>query len=111
MSDESPYSKREQDEWRNEIRSALERIEESLIADDRTVAELTRITSHNSGQIKALWDSWERNQKATKLIEDISSFWKVGRWFVLFVIGAGALYAALKTLATAQLSKLLDFFK
>lgn len=102
---DDPYTKREQDEWRSEIRDQFNRIEEHFkerqVAYEalmKSNADLAKIASHNSGQIVALWKAHEENKKANELIEDITRFWKVGKWFVYLVIGAGALFSAVKML-------------
>lgn len=109
--DESPYSKREQDEWRSEIRAQLTRIEDLSQSNAKTNAELARIASHNSGQIIALWKSMEEALEASKFLKDMHGFWNVTRWFIGFIVSVGVLFTALKVIASVHVGKLLDLFK
>lgn len=63
----------------------------------KNVNELTKITSHNSGQIIALWESMEKEQKATALIRDIASAGRITKWIAFLIITCGAVYSAIKT--------------
>lgn len=119
MADESPYTKRELDEWRNTmtkdnelIKDSLEKINESIFQKGelyaKTVQELAKITSHNSGQILALWEAQKKDQKATNLINDIASFGTVTKWIFYIIVSLGAVYSAVKLLAS---SWLINIFK
>jgi hypothetical protein len=63
-----------------------------------TVDSLAKTTSHNSGQITALWVKLNEEKDATKLIKDIASFGKIVKWIAYFIIGFGALFSAIKSI-------------
>lgn len=104
MTDDSPYTKREVDEWRNDVKEHLNVITDSLddmkVSDTayaKTVNELAKITSNNAGQIIAIWNALEADRKAVKLIEDIMATWKVTKWVIGFVVAMCGLVVALKS--------------
>lgn len=109
MTDESPYSKREQDDWRNEVRKLFDDQNKKLEKYDSTIALLSRVSTTNSGMIIKIQDDLREEKKATKLITDIVSFWKVTKWFVYAVVGLGSLYSALKVISLGAIAKLLVY--
>ncbi len=96
MSDESAYSKREQDEWRNEVRELFADQNKKLEKYDHTISLLSKVSSTNSGLIVGLQKGLEEQKEATQVITDIKSFAGITKWITYFIIGAGALYSAVK---------------
>jgi hypothetical protein len=93
---ENNYSKREQDEWRNEVRELFADQNEKLEKYDKTISLLSKVASTNSGLIAGLQVGLEEQKKATKVLVDIKSFAGVTKWITYTVIGAGVLYSTVK---------------
>lgn len=114
---EQPYSKREHDAFREENKKLFDRVMDMLEKqnhlyekDSVLIAELCKISSHNSGQITALWKDMERNGKATKLIEDVIKVSNGFKWLFYITVGVSSLIVALKTILSTNFLKFIEIW-
>lgn len=112
MNNENPYSKREQDLINNTIHEKLDRLLEDVKISreerhdfEKSVKPLFKAVSDNSGEILKLSQSVqeirkisEDNSKAGKLIDEITTSWKVGKAVVGFVVSVLLFFVAIKTI-------------
>lgn len=112
MSNDKPYLKREIDEKFDRLHDKMDLLLDSIqqSRDERHAFEknaelIFKTVSQNSGEITQLWEAQEKlntqgeaNAKATKLIDEITTTWKVGKAVVSFVIGLLLFIVAIKTI-------------
>jgi hypothetical protein len=123
--EEPNYTKREHDAFRAEnkqqhetVMAYLQKIENAATLNNKVVADLCDIVSKNSGGITQLWQAntelkkqMEANSKATKIIDEIGTTWKIGTIFVKSVIGFILFLIALKTTIYGSIREGLEALK
>lgn len=112
MSENTPYTKREQDMMNHSMHEKLDQLIEDIRVSraerhifESSVKPLFKAVSDNSGEILKLSKSVEEirimsvdNAKAGKLIDEITTSWKVGKAVVGFVISGLLIIVAIRSI-------------
>ena len=112
MANDKAYSKREIDEKFDRLHDKMDILLDNLKisrderhAFEKSVEPLFKTVSDNSGGIKELWkqnkelkEMIKANEGGNKLIQEITTSWKVGKAVVQFVIGLLLFLVAIKSI-------------
>ncbi len=93
-------------ELENHAQSA--RLEKVSSEYAKTVGELAKITSHNSGQIIALWEVNKKEKRAMAFIDNTLSAGVFVKWLFYVTVGISALIGAIKVIFGGWFYKLLN---
>lgn len=122
---EIPYTKREQDMMNQGVHDKLDQLLEDIRVSreerhtfENSVRPLFKAVSDNSGEILKLSKSVEEirtmsldNAKAGKLIDEITTSWKVGKAVVGFVVSGLLIIVAIKSIIQGGVKEGLNAIK